>query len=54
MFDAARLVFIDGTSANTKMMRLHGRCAAASNWWIMSHRGIARRSRWWLLCVGMA
>jgi hypothetical protein len=27
MFDAARLVFIDGTSANTKMMRLHGRCA---------------------------
>ena len=27
MFDAARLVFIDETSANTKMMRLHGRCA---------------------------
>ena len=26
MFDAARLVFIDETSANTKMMRLHGRC----------------------------
>jgi hypothetical protein len=25
-FDAARLVFIDETSANTKMMRLHGRC----------------------------
>jgi len=25
MFDAARLVFIDETSANTKMMRLHGR-----------------------------
>jgi hypothetical protein len=24
--DAARLVFIDETSANTKMMRLHGRC----------------------------
>ena len=26
MFDAARLVFIDETSADTKMMRLHGRC----------------------------
>ena len=26
MFDAARLVFIDETSANIKMMRLHGRC----------------------------
>jgi transposase len=26
MFDPARLVFIDETSANTKMMRLHGRC----------------------------
>jgi len=27
MFDPARLVFIDETSANTKMVRLHGRCA---------------------------
>ena len=27
MFDAARLVFIDETSANTKMVRLYGRCA---------------------------
>ncbi len=27
MFDSARLVFIDGTSANTKMVRLYGRCA---------------------------
>ena len=27
MFDPARLVFIDETSANTKMARLHGRCA---------------------------
>src|SRR5258708_6606315 len=26
MFDPARLVFIDETSANTKMARLHGRC----------------------------
>ena len=26
MFDPARLVFIDETSANTKMMRLYGRC----------------------------
>jgi transposase len=27
MFDPARLVFIDETSANTKMARLYGRCA---------------------------
>src|ERR1700742_2175092 len=27
LFDPARLVFIDETSANTKMVRLHGRCA---------------------------
>ena len=26
MFDPARLVFIDETAANTKMVRLHGRC----------------------------
>jgi transposase len=27
MFDRARLVFLDETSANTKMVRLYGRCA---------------------------
>ncbi len=27
LFDPARLVFIDETSANTRMVRLHGRCA---------------------------
>jgi transposase len=27
LFDPARLVFIDETSANTKMLRLYGRCA---------------------------
>jgi hypothetical protein len=27
MFDPARLMFIDRTSANTKMVRLYGRCA---------------------------
>jgi transposase len=27
LFDPARLVFLDETSANTKMVRLHGRCA---------------------------
>ena len=27
LFDPARLVFIDETSANTQMMRLYGRCA---------------------------
>src|ERR1700753_1196620 len=27
LFDPARLVFIDATSANTQMVRLHGRCA---------------------------
>jgi hypothetical protein len=26
MFDAARLVFVDETAANTKMLRLSGRC----------------------------
>jgi transposase len=26
LFDPARLVFIDETSANTKMVRLYGRC----------------------------
>ena len=26
MFDPARLVFIDETAANTKMVRLYGRC----------------------------
>ena len=30
MFDPARLVFIDETSANTKMVRLYGRALAAS------------------------
>ena len=29
MFDPARLVFIDETSANTKMVRLYGRCQMA-------------------------
>ena len=27
IFDPARLVFIDETSVNTKMVRLYGRCA---------------------------
>src|ERR1700674_5770353 len=27
MFDSARLVFIDETAANTKMVRMNGRCA---------------------------
>lgn len=35
MFDAARLVFIDETSANTKMVRLHGRCARGER--LVSH-----------------
>lgn len=35
MFDPARLVFIDETSANTKMVRLHGRCARGER--LVSH-----------------
>ena len=55
MFDAARLVFIDETSANTKMMRLHGRCVRGERFIkTISRRGIGRRSPSWLLCVGIA
>ncbi len=35
MFDPARLVFIDETSANTKMVRLSGRCARGER--LVSH-----------------
>jgi hypothetical protein len=35
MFDPARLVFIDETSANTKMVRLYGRCARGE--WLLGH-----------------
>ena len=35
MFDPARLVFIDETSANTKMARLYGRCARGER--LVSH-----------------
>lgn len=35
MFDPARLVFLDETSANTKMTRLHGRCASGER--LVSH-----------------
>ena len=35
MFDPARLVFIDETSANTKMVRLYGRCARGER--LVSH-----------------
>ena len=37
MFDPARLVFIDETSANTKMVRLYGRALAESDWWARGH-----------------
>jgi hypothetical protein len=36
LFDPARLVFIDETPANTKMVRLYGRCA----------HGECRRGNW--------
>jgi hypothetical protein len=35
LFDPARLVFIDETPANTKMVRLYGRCAHGE--WLVGH-----------------
>jgi hypothetical protein len=49
MFDSARLVFIDETSANTKMVRLHGRCVRGSAWSTMCRRATGRRSPLWPL-----
>ena len=40
IFDAARLVFIDETSANTKMSGCMAGASAASDWWIMSRRAL--------------
>jgi hypothetical protein len=35
LFDPARLVFIDETPANTRMVRLYGRCAHGE--WLVGH-----------------
>jgi len=35
MFDPVRLVFLDETSANTKIVRLYGRCARGER--LVSH-----------------
>ena len=53
LFDPPRLVFIDETSANTKMLRLYGRCARGER--LVGHvpQGTGRRSLWWPRCVGM-
>ena len=54
MFDPARLVFIDETSANTKMARLYGRCDSGER--LVRHvpQGHWKRSPWWRRCDGMA
>ena len=52
MFDPARLVFIDETSANTKMVRLYGRCAHGER--RVGHVGTGRRSPSWPRCASMA
>ena len=40
--DAKRLVFVDETGASTKMVRTHGRCAAAGGWSPKRLGGIGR------------
>ena len=50
MFDPARLVFIDETAANTKMVRPSGRARAASGWWVVCRTATGRRSPLWALC----
>ena len=54
MFDPARLVFIDETSANTKMVRLYGRCARGER--LVGHvpQGHWKTSPSWPLCGDMA
>ncbi len=50
MFDPARLVFIDETAANTKMVRPSGVARAASGWWVVCRTATGRRSPLWALC----
>jgi len=50
MFDPAHLVFIDETAANTKMVRLNGRCARGERLVARVRMGTGRRSLSWPLC----
>jgi hypothetical protein len=54
MFDPARLGFIDETSANTKMVRLYGRCARGER--VVGHvpQGHWKTITFVAACVGMA
>ena len=54
LFDPARLVFIDETSANTKMVRLYGPCARGGRLVDLSHTVVGRRSPSLPLCARMA
>jgi len=50
MFDPARLVFIDETAANTKMVRPSGRCARGERLVGRVRTATGRRSPLWALC----
>ena len=54
MLDPARLVFIDETAANTKMVRLGGRCRRGERLIGRVPQGHWKRSPSWAPCVGMA
>ena len=54
MLDPSRLVFIDETSANTKMVRLNGRCRRGERLVGRCRRATGRPSPTWPLCVAMA
>ena len=51
MFDAAHLVFIDETAADTKMVRLSGRCARGKRLMSRFRTATGKRSPSWALCA---
>ena len=54
MFDPAHLVFIDETAANTKMVRLSGRCPRGERLIGRVPQDTGRPSRLWAHFVAMA
>ena len=54
MFDPARLVFVDETAANTKMVRLSGRCPRGERLIGRVPQGIGRPSPLWPRFAAMA
>ena len=51
LFDPARLVFIDETAANTKMMRVGGRCVRGERLLAGFLTATGKRSPSWALCA---